>query len=299
MSAARSPIRGVRSLGPTPAAQIALLAVVFLIGAAVGSFLNVVIFRLPRRESLLWPPSRCLSCGERLGVADLFPVLSYLALRGRCRHCGRRFSARYMLVELFTGLSALAAWHVYGPTVHAPLLFAVVCCLIVVFFIDLDHYIIPDESVAIIAGVGVVLDGIRLIAEGGSGLVVFHERLTTNVDYTVLLPRSVVGAAVGAGLLIAIAFVAERVFKRPAMGWGDVKLAGAMGALLGPGYQFMTFFLLSVMVGALVGVVCIVLGRCGRRDYLPFGPMMAAAGVAMVYSGDVLTPAVMSRFAIG
>ncbi|MEA3402527.1 MAG: prepilin peptidase [Armatimonadota bacterium] len=299
MSAARSPTRGVRSLGPTSAAQIALLAVVFLMGAAIGSFLNVVIFRLPRRESLLSPPSRCLSCGERLGVVDLFPVFSYLALRGRCRHCGRPFSARYMVVELAMGLSALGAWHVHGPTLQAPLLFVVVCCLIVVFFIDLDHYIIPDEAVAIIAVVGVLVDGMRLVAEGGSAMVLFHERLTSRVDYTVLLPRSVVGAAVGAGLLIAIAFVAERVFKRPAMGWGDVKLAGAMGALLGPGYQFLTYFLLSVMIGALVGVVCMALGRCGRRDYLPFGPMMAAAGVAMVYFGDVLTPAVMSRFAIG
>jgi len=264
----------------------------------VGSFLNVVIFRLPRRESLISPPSRCLSCGQRLGVVDLVPVLSYVALLGRCRHCGRRYSPRYMFVELATGLCALGAWHVFGPNLRALLGFVAVSCLIVIFFIDLDHFIIPDEAVAIIAGVGVVLDVMRMLERGGQAMVVFDERLSAAVHYTVLLPRSLVGAAVGAGLFVAIAFVAERLFRRPAMGWGDVKLAGAMGAILGPGFQFLTFFLLAVVTGAVVGVVCMLVGSCGRRDYLPFGPMLAASGVAMIYFGDVLTPAVMSRFLV-
>lgn len=283
---------------PTGAAGVALLFVVFLIGAAVGSFLNVVIFRLPRDESLVRPRSRCLSCGADLGIADLVPVFSYIGLRGRCRHCKRSYSPRYMLVELFTGLAALGALYVFGPTLQAPLAFVAVCCLVVVFFIDLDHYIIPDETVAIIAGVGVVLDLLQLIQRGAAGAVVFDERLSAGLQYTVVLPRSLVGMAVGAGLFVAIAFVAERVFKRPGMGWGDVKLAGAMGAILGPGYQFLTYFLLAVVVGAIVGVICMLAGAVGRRDYIPFGPMMAAAGVAMIYFGDVITPAVMSRFLI-
>jgi leader peptidase (prepilin peptidase)/N-methyltransferase len=151
----------------------------------------------------------------------------------------------------------------------------------------------------VIAGVGVVLDLIRLFQQGASGAVVFNERLSAGLEYTVVLPRSLVGMAVGAGVFVAIAFVAERVFKRPGMGWGDVKLAGAMGAILGPGYQFFTYFLLAVVVGAIVGLICMAVGSVGRRDYIPFGPMMAAAGVAMLYFGDVVTPVVMSRFLIG
>ncbi|NLO08185.1 MAG: prepilin peptidase [candidate division WS1 bacterium] len=285
-------------LGPTGAAEVALFAVIFLMGAAIGSFLNVVIFRLPRRESLVYPRSRCLSCGEELGVIDLVPVLSYLGLRGRCRHCRRSYSPRYMLVEAFTGLAAVGALQLFGPTLKAPLLFIVFCCLVVVFFIDLDHYIIPDETVAIIAAVGIVLDLATLLSGGTGSALVFNERLSVGTGYEVLLPKSLVGMAMGAGLFVVIAFVSERVFKRPGMGWGDVKLAGAMGAILGPGYQFFTFFIISVIVGAVVGVICMAFGRCGRRDYIPFGPMLAVAAVLVLYFGSAVTPVVMSRFVI-
>lgn len=284
------------ALSGTGAAQIVLQVFIVLIGATVGSFLNVVIFRLPRGESLVRPRSRCLSCGAALGVIDLVPVLSYLALRGRCRHCGRPYSPRYMFVELATGLAALAAWQIFGPSLEAVLGFAIVCCLIVVFFVDLDHYIIPDETVAIIAAAGVLLDLLHMVQRGGVIGVVFEERLSSGLSYRVVLPASLVGMAVGAGVFLAIAFGAERVFKRPAMGWGDVKLAGAMGAVLGPGYQFLTYFLLSVIIGAVVGLVVMLLGLRGRRDYVPFGPMMAVAGVVMILWSEIVTPVILSRF---
>ncbi|MCD6360619.1 MAG: prepilin peptidase, partial [Armatimonadetes bacterium] len=162
-----------------------------LAGAAVGSFLNVVIYRLPRGESLVRPRSRCLSCGHPLGVLDLFPVLSYLWSRGRCRYCGRSFSPRYMAVELIMGLACVGAWYVFvewhlgsvwpgrwaeiGPQLQAALVFLGTCGLIVVFFIDLDHYIIPDEAVIVIACAGLALDGLRLLTVGGAEMVVFNE----------------------------------------------------------------------------------------------------------------------------
>lgn len=292
--------------------ELALALLLFLTGAAVGSFLNVVIYRLPRGESLVRPRSRCLSCGHGLGLLDLFPVLSYLWTRGRCRYCKRPFSARYMLVELFTGLACVAAWYVLvelrlgvvwpggwvvlGPAVQAVLVFLATCALVVVFFVDLDHFIIPDEAVLVIACVGLLLDGLRLLASGGGEMVVFPERLSLTAQYQVLLPKSLVGMAMGAGLFLIIAVVAERVFNKPSMGGGDIKLAGAMGAILGPGYGFFVYFLLAVFTGAVVGLVFMALGRKGRRDYLPFGPMLAAAGVASLYAGNVLTPAVLSRF---
>lgn len=287
------------SLGATGFADVAVLALVFLIGAAVGSFLNVVIFRLPRRESLVSPRSRCLSCGEGLGVIDLIPVLSYVALGGRCRHCRRSYSPRYMIVELFTGLAALAAVQVFGLAVQAVLVFIAVACLIVVFFVDLDHFIIPDETVVIIAASGIILDVMMLAQHGRSVAVVFNEQLTSQVAYDIVLPMSIVGMALGAGLFVAIAFVAERLFKRPGLGWGDVKLAAAMGAMLGPGHQFLTFFMVAVVIGAVVGIICMAGGWCGRRDYIPFGPMLAVSGIAMLLFGDVVTPIVMSRFLIG
>ena len=287
------------SLDATGVAQVALLALVFLTGAAVGSFLNVVIFRLPQRESLSAPRSRCLSCGEALGVVDLVPILSYLMLGGRCRHCRRSYSPRYMIVELCTGLTALGAVMVLGLTLQAVLAFIAIACLIVIFFIDLDHFIIPDETVAIVAAVGVILDVMMLAQHGRSVAVVFNERLSPDLAYEIVLPMSLVGMAVGAGAFVVIAFVAERLFKRPGLGWGDVKLAAAMGALLGPGYQFLTFFLVAVVIGAIVGIICMVVGRCGRRDYIPFGPMLAVSGIAMILFGDVVTPVVMSRFLLG
>lgn len=286
-------------LGATGAGQVAVLAVIFLTGAAIGSFLNVVIFRLPRSESLVHPRSRCLSCGQTLGIADLVPVFSYIALRGRCRHCRRPYSPRYLLVELATGLAALGAWYLMGPTPQALLSFIIVCCLVVVFFVDLDHYIIPDEAVALIAAAGVVLDVLALVQRGRAVAVVFHEQTAAGPAYQVVLPASVVGMAMGAGVFVAIAFVAERVFRRPGMGWGDVKLAAGMGAVLGPGYEFFTFFLLAVLIGALVGLLTMALGKRGRRDYLPFGPMLAVAGMVTLYFGDVVTPVVMSRFMLG
>jgi len=292
--------------------KTALALLLLLMGAAVGSFLNVVIYRLPRGESLVRPRSRCLSCGHPLGLADLFPMLSYLWARGRCRYCKRPFSARYMLVELFTGLACVAAWYLLvelrlgvawpgawvglGPALQAALVFIATCSLVVVFFIDLDHYIIPDEAVIVIACAGLLLDGLRLLATGGGEMVVFAERVSLSGQYYVLLPKSLVGLAMGAGLFLVIAVVAERVFNKPSMGGGDIKLAGAMGAFFGPGYAFFVYFLLAVFAGALVGMVFLALGRKGRRDYLPFGPMMAAAGVAMLYFGNALTPMVLSRF---
>ncbi len=290
----------------------ALAVLLFALGGAIGSFLNVVIFRLPRAESLVYPGSRCLSCGHSLGFLDLFPVLSYLWARGRCRYCGRGFSSRYMFVELFTGLACVGAWYMFvelrlgvawpggwvllGPTLQAALAFVATCCLVVIFFVDLDHYIIPDGAVIVIAATGLALDALRLVALGGREMVVFSETTSLSSLHQVHLPKSLVGMAMGAGLLLTIAVVAEYVFKKPSMGGGDIKLAGAMGAILGPGHQFLVYFLLAVMLGAIIGVASMASGRRGRRDYLPFGPMMAAAGVVMLYVGNLVTPWVMSRF---
>jgi len=179
--------------------------------------------------------------------------------------------------------------------IHAVLVFLAACCLIVIFFIDLDHYIIPDEPVIVLVCAGVALDLLELGWRGGAAAISFVESFSA-AEYHVFLPRSLVGIVVGGGLFVAITFVFDQVFKKPSMGGGDIKLAAAMGAMLGPGYRFLSYFLLSVGLGVVVAILCMALGRRGRRDYIPFGPMMAAAGIGMLYWGDLITPAIMSFY---
>lgn len=279
----------------------ALWVFVFVVGSALGSFLNVVIYRLPRADSIISPPSHCFSCGARLTLVDLFPVLSYLFLRGRCRHCGRPYSPRYMLVEAACGILAVLTVLYWGPNWAALGVLVVCLCLVAIMFIDLDHMIIPDELVAIILALGLVVDGARWWNQGKAAAIQFNEtylRQGAGVDYTVYLPRSVVGLLVGAGLLLFLGWVFEKALGKPSMGGGDVKLAGAMGAWLGPGYAFGAYFLLAVMSGAVVGLVVMGLRQRGRRDYIPFGPMLALAGIVMLLWGDQVTPWVIARFSL-
>lgn len=273
-----------------------LIVLALLAGMAVGSFLNVVTFRLPMRESVVRPRSRCLSCGTQLTFVDLVPVLSYVLLWGRCRHCGRRFSPRYMIVELITGLLAVTCLLVIGPTVYAVTVFLMLCALIVVFLVDLDWMIIPDETVLLLAGLGIMLNLIGLARGQVGELVVFTERVGGDV-WTVHLPTSLVGICVGAGLFMLIGWVSERLLRRPSLGYGDVKLAGAMGALLGPGYQFLAFFLYSIFIGAAVGLLLLALRRHRSGAQMPFGPMLAASGAAMLLFPAELTEFVMRLYA--
>ncbi len=273
-----------------------LIVIVLLVGMAVGSFVNVVIFRLPRRESVVTPGSHCLSCGAALTVVDLVPIFSYLFLRGRCRHCGRRFSPRYMVVELIVGLLAVACVTVIGPDVYAASAFVMVCILIVVLFIDLDWMIIPDELVVALAGFGLVINGLGIWRGEIGELIPFTDR-TYLTTYTVSLPKSIVGMLVGAAVFLLIGWASEKLLRRPSMGGGDVKLAGAMGALLGPGCQFLAFFLSAVISGAVIGLIVLALrGRSGG-SYIPFGPMLAVSGIALLLFPGELTAFIMHIYA--
>lgn len=271
------------------------MVIIFLIGAAVGSFLNVVIFRVPLGESFVTPRSRCLSCGAALTPIDMFPILSYIALRGRCRHCGRGFSPRYMLIELAVGCLAVACVAFIGPNTYALSVFVMSCVLVAIMFVDLDWMIIPDEMVGILAGFGVLLNLLGIVRGEPGQLVEFVEKTGLNT-IAVKLPASLVGMVVGAGLFLAIGWVSERMLKRPALGGGDVKLAAAMGAVLGPGYQFFAFFLYAVFAGALIGLGVMALRRKVGGGYVPFGPMLAASGVGMLLFGGELTRLVMQVY---
>lgn len=260
----------------------------FLVGAAVGSFLNVCIYRLPREESVVYPASHCPWCHTRLRPGDLIPVVSQLVLRSRCRYCGQGFSWRYLGVELLTGvLFAGLVWR-YG--VSWPLLPTAVltAALIAAVFTDLDCWLIPDELTvgAALAGVGYDLAGLTL-------------HLTTPLrvsvpvpghEFAVLLPQSVAGMLFAGGVVLGVGWVGTKLFRKESMGGGDVKLAAAVGAHFGLRADLFTFFLVAVTLGAVVGIILIAIRRKRGKDYLPFGPMLAGGAFGALFFGHWLTP---------
>lgn len=270
----------------------AVWVLVFFTGAVIGSFLNVVIYRWPRGESIIRPPSHCMSCGERLGVVDLIPVVSYVLLRGRCRHCGRRFSPRYAVVEAITGGLLLGALSTWALSWYAVAVFIMCCSLLLVFFIDLDHMIIPDELVILLALVGVGLNVYDLLHFGigdpaqGTHAVVFAQQLAGEVR-SIALPSSLVGIACGGGAFMLMSWAFQGVFGKPVLGFGDVKLAAALGAVFGPGWMFVAWFLVSVVLGAAVAVTLMALGVRKRGEYIPFGPMLATGAVVLLLFPEV------------
>jgi len=239
---------------------------VLLTGLAVGSFLNVCIHRLPLKQSVVHPGSRCPSCGYELRWYDNLPVLSYVFLRGRCRSCRKGISLQYPVIEVITAVMFLAHWYAFGPTalLAARLLFG--CALIVLFMIDLEHQILPD----VITLPGIVI-GLALSFALPPGPVM-----------------SLLGVLLGGGLLWAIAELWYRLRHVEAMGFGDVKMLAMVGAWLGVKMVVMTF-VLSSMMGGLVGVVLIASRRADMATRVPFGTMLAVAAlIASLYGGPLL-----------
>ena len=230
-----------------------------LFGLLVGSFVNVVIYRVPRGESVVFPPSRCTACGHRIGPLENIPVVSWLALGGRCSSCKAPISVRYPLVELAVGaLFALSAIE-YGPTLAclaASLLSAV---LVAVLFFDLDHLLIPDAFVVPCAILAFAFSATQ------------HRMLD-----------ALEGAAIAGGAFLLIYFAT----RGRGMGLGDVKLAAALGFAL----QVSTAVALvavSFIAGAAIALPVLVAGSRGRRDALPFGPFLVIAGLVLVFAPQV------------
>jgi leader peptidase (prepilin peptidase) / N-methyltransferase len=231
------------------------------LGAVVGSFLNVVIHRLPRGESLVHPRSRCPSCGTQIAGYDNIPNVSWLLLRGRCRHCGARISARYPAVELITALVFAAVVLVRGFDDDLIIELPFVAALIALAGIDLDHRLLPNKIVYPLAAWGVVA---VLIADRGD-----------------LVEHLVAGA--GAFLFL---FLAVLAYPR-GMGMGDVKLAGAMGIYLGA--SVIPALLVAFLSGSVVGIAIIAReGAEARKKAVPFGIFLALGGIVGVLAGPEL-----------
>jgi leader peptidase (prepilin peptidase) / N-methyltransferase len=234
------------------------------IGLIVGSFANVCIHRLPLGESVVTPRSRCPGCRTPIAAADNVPLLSYLVLRGRCRHCGAPISARYPAVELANGLLYLGVALEDGPTPRAPVDMALVTALLVLSLIDLDHQILPDV---------ITLPGIAL------GLAVsFLPGPPTPV-------WSAIGAATGYLFFAAVAKGYEGLRHQEGLGQGDWKMAAMLGAFFGLQGMLLTVLLASV-AGSLVGVALMALRGRSSTHKLPLGTYLGLAGILVVFAGD-------------
>jgi len=237
----------------------------FLFGSIIGSFLNVCIFRLPPKKSLLFPASHCPHCRQPIRFYDNIPIISYLVLRGRCRFCNQPISPQYVIVELLTALFSLLLFLHYSLTEYF-IYFAFFSSLMVVTFIDLKHQIIPDA---------ISLPGI-----GAGFLASFVLPRITYLD-------SLIGIALGGGILYFVALGYYLITKTEGMGMGDVKLLAMVGAFLGGKAVVITIFL-SAFLGAVVGVAVMVIKRKSRKYAIPYGPFLSIGALLSLFWGDVL-----------
>jgi len=258
--------------------------VVFLLGCVVGSFLNVCIYRMPRDRSVVAPPSHCPQCGARLRAWELVPLVSFLALGRKCAHCGSPISWRYFVVELITGLVFVAAWETCGLGAQVIACWMFAAAMVAVVFTDLDHMIIPDKLV-VTGLLAAVLGEVVQVAGGESPL------LSVAVPATDLrLPRVVAGGLLGVVVFVLVRAFSQLLFRREGMGLGDVKLAGAIGAMLGPVGALLSFGL-AILTGAVLGVLLMALRLRRRMEYLPFGPFLAASALVALLAPQGLAHA--------
>jgi leader peptidase (prepilin peptidase)/N-methyltransferase len=237
------------------------------VGAAVGSFLNVLIFRIPEGQSIVLPSSHCQKCGHAIRVYDNIPIISYLILRGKCRDCHEKISLQYPIVEAITAVMSLLLFLKFGLSFKYLSSFIFTCALIAITFIDLRHQIIPDV--------------ISL-----PGIPVFFLLAIFFMDVPIW--EALLGILIGGGCLFAIAFIYEIITKREGMGGGDIKLLAMLGAFLGWKSLFFVLFA-SSLLGAVVGVSAMIVKGQDMKYAVPFGPFLSIAAVAYLFVGEDVT----------
>jgi leader peptidase (prepilin peptidase)/N-methyltransferase len=250
-----------------PHALLLILCAIF--GLLVGSFLNVVVWRVPRHESIVRPGSHCPACDAELSPLENVPVLSWLALRGKCRHCGSRISIRYPLVELTTAALWVGMGQRFGATWEVPAYCALAAGLVALSLIDLDHFLLPNR---VLYPVGFLVAGLLLVPAAVDG------------HWDAYL-RAVEGGAAAFAVFFVIHVISPR-----GMGFGDVRLSFVLGMALGWltwGHVFLGLFL-GFLLGAVVGSALIAFKLRSRKDPVPFGPFMAAGALIAIYAGTQL-----------
>ncbi len=239
--------------------------IIFAVGACVGSFLNVCIYRIPAQKSIVSPGSSCPNCHQAIPFYLNIPILSFIVLAGRCRFCRIPISIRYPLIEALTGIFAVLAFNWFGPSLIFVYWFAFICTLITVSFIDLDHQIIPDV---------ISLPGILIFA---SGVYILP-------DMTLL--QSLAGIFSGGGILYAVAVLYGWLRKQEGMGGGDIKLLAMIGAATGVQGVLFTIFVSSI-AGSAAGLVMMVFNRTTDATVkVPFGPFLSLGAILYLFYGE-------------
>ena len=244
-----------------------IITAFFIFGACIGSFLNVCILRIPAGKSIVRPPSSCPECGDRIPFYCNLPVISYLFLRGRCRNCGTRISMRYPAVEILTGLFSTAVYMRFGLFPETALWLALICTLILISFIDLDHRIIPD-----------------ILSLPGIPFFMLFSVLTGQLTFI----QSLTGILAGGGVLYLVGLIYYLLKKIEGMGGGDIKLLAMIGAAVGLKGVVFTIFTGSVL-GTVVGIILMIYGRAiDTKLKIPFGPFLSAGAVLYIFFGDMM-----------
>jgi leader peptidase (prepilin peptidase)/N-methyltransferase len=263
------------------------MAVAVVFGLIIGSFLNVVILRLPQGMSITIPRSHCPQCKRLIPWYDNIPILSYIILRGHCRRCGKGISLRYPLIEGLTGVVSLLVYFKFGLGVEWAIFLAFSAAIIALAFIDLDHRILPDPIT--LNGIWVGMLATIYLNEPNpfvSRLLRFAGIELTNTRAIAFL-GSILGAVVGGGLLWGVAEAYLRLRGIEGMGFGDVKMMAMVGAFLGAPLALLTIMIGSLL-GSVIGLIFIRLAGKTRQYELPFGTFLAASAILTVLYGDDL-----------
>jgi len=240
------------------------IILIFILGLIVGSFSNVCIYRIPRNESIIFPASHCPKCRSNISLKDNIPLISYILLKGRCRNCKSKISIRYPVVEFLTGLIYLIIYLIYGLSIQSLIYIILSSALVIIAFIDLNEQIVPD----VISLPGIVIGFI----------------ISFFVPYISFI-NSALGVIVGGGIILVIGLAGSVIFKKEAMGGGDVKLAAMIGAFLGWRYIIISLFL-GFFLGALAGIFLILSKIKNKEDVVPFGPFIILGSFITLLWGE-------------
>lgn len=246
----------------------------FIWGLCIGSFANVCIYRMPMGRSIVIPRSHCPHCDTLIAWFDNIPLLSFVLLRGRCRACRERIAGRYFIIELLTGFLFFLIWRKYGLDFNTLIYWMVVAALIIGTFVDFDHMIIPDQ---------ITIGGIF----AGLAISFIYPRLHGGASMSEGFKAAFIGMLVGVFSLWIVGELGRLAFKKDAMGMGDIKLLGAIGAFLG--WQGVVWtIMVSSATGALAGLIMVLAGNKTMGSKIPFGPYIALAAVLWIVGGNDL-----------
>lgn len=237
---------------------------IFILGTIIGSFLNVCIYRIPREDSIVFPPSHCTSCSIPLKWYNLIPLLSYVFQGGKCSNCGEKISLQYPIVEMLNGFIYLLLYYFFRLNIDFIFYSIIFSILLVISFIDFKFQIIPDSFNIFILVFAIIYKILQLILYGISPNII----------------NSILGLIISGGLFLLIA-----ILSKGGMGGGDIKLIGVLGFILGIKFSLLNIFL-SFILGAIISIFLLLFKIKGRKDPIPFGPFICIAFMIVVLSGE-------------